>query len=141
MQKPAKIDFLRHALTYGAYTGIGMSLAMFITELITKQISFGGIFVYIVLSSGILYGQKGWTAFRQPDATPYLQLVLYGIVCGIGASIITSLYLVVDLKFVHTNALDGITEQTMDMMRQMKAFGEQDTLVEPVLIALQVEIP
>ncbi|MBP5501259.1 MAG: DUF4199 domain-containing protein [Bacteroidales bacterium] len=126
MQKPAKIDFLRHALTYGAYTGIGMTLAMFITELITKQISFGGIIVYIALSSGILFGQKVWSAFRKPDPTPFMQLTLYGIVCGIGATIIASLYLVVDLKFVHTSALDTITEQSMEMMKQMKAFSEQD---------------
>jgi len=126
MQQPAKIDFIRHALTYGAYTGAAMALATFLTEMATGKVAFGGIIIYIVLSIGILIGQKAWSISRLPDETHFIQSALHGFVCGMGASLINALYMVIDFKFFHTTALDAITEQSIQMIQQMQMFSQQD---------------
>lgn len=126
MQTVNKKEFLRHALTYGAYTGAVMMIASYITGLITGTTALGGIIIYIVLSIGILLGQKSWTLYRKPDPTPFFQATLYGITCGIGASIINALYVVTDLKLIHPNALDPVVEMSKQMLEQMKMFSQQD---------------
>ena len=126
MQQPAKIDFIRHALTYGAFTGAAMAVATFLTELVTGKVALGGILIYVVMSIGILIGQKAWSMSRLPDTTPFMQSALHGFICGLGASVINALYLVIDFKFLHTSALDAITEQSIQMIQQMQMFSEQD---------------
>ena len=69
MQQPTKIDFLRHSLTYGAITGAAMALASFLTELVTGKVAFGGLLIYVVMSIGILIGQKAWTMLLLPNKT------------------------------------------------------------------------
>ncbi|MBR6177666.1 MAG: DUF4199 domain-containing protein [Bacteroidales bacterium] len=126
MQQPTKIDFLRHSLTYGAITGAAMALASFLTELVTGKVAFGGLLIYVVMSIGILIGQKAWTMLLLPNKTSFMQSAFHGFICGMGASLINSLYLVIDLKFLHTTALDTITEQSIQMIQQMQMLSEQD---------------
>lgn len=140
MQQVDKKEFFRHALTFGAYTGSAMTVVTLITELITRQIAMGGIIIYLVLSTGILFGQKAWATLRKPDVVPYLQSALHGVVCGMGASVITALYLVIDLKFFHTDALDAITEQSMQTIQQMRMLSEQD-MAEAASIVEAIKIP
>ncbi len=120
----SKKDLFRHALTYGAYTGAAMLVAAVITELVTRQLSFGGFLTYLLLSAGILFGQKAW--FRNNEQATILPLTAHGIICGFGASLIMALYIVIDLKFVNTSAFDTAVEQSMQMLRESHSFTEQD---------------
>ena len=114
----------RHALTYGAYTGAVMAVAAVLTELVTKQLSFGGFFTYLLLSAGILFGQKAW--IRHDGQGTILPLTAHGIICGIGASLLMALYIVIDIKFVNTAAFDTAVEQSIQMLRESNSFAEQD---------------
>ena len=122
----SKKDMFRHALTYGAYTGAAMSVVAAITELITKQLSFGGFLTYLLLSAGILFGQKAW--IRQGGQASILPLTAHGIICGLGASIIMSLYIVIDLKFINTAAFDAAIEESMRMLSESQSFAEKDQI-------------
>ncbi|MCQ2973804.1 MAG: DUF4199 domain-containing protein [Bacteroidales bacterium] len=135
-----KSKFYHHGLIYGAYSGIVISIVLWISELVKGEISFGGLITYIVLSTGILFCQRSWSFFHVENKPTFWNITFLGVVCGFGATLISSLYLTIDLKIIHPDALNEMTKQAISKMHEMKSLSSNE-IEEAKVIFETLKIP
>lgn len=120
---------LRHALTWGSYSGAGLLITMFSTRYNIIDGSgeqLAGFLVYLILSLGIYFSMHSIIRKIGIAEASFRRLFVIGIVCGLAASLFADLYIAVYAKMINPDSIQAVIDESMRMMKESKIYGSQE---------------